>query len=47
MAFLATTPQEDIQNAIAQTGENAKQALLWMAVIAVIVLVIMFGSKRT
>lgn len=46
MAFLATTPQEDIAATIQQTGENAKQALMWMAVIAVIVLVILFGSKK-
>ena len=46
MAFLATTPQEEIANVVTQTGENAKQAMLWMAVIAVIVIVILFGSKK-
>ena len=43
----ATTPQEDIQTAIQQTGENAQKAMVWMAVIAVIVLVILFaGGKK-
>lgn len=46
MSFLATTPQQDVQAVIDQTGENAKSALMWMAVIAIIVLVIMYGSKK-
>lgn len=46
MTFLATTPQEDVQAVIAQTGENSKQVLMWFAVIAVIVIVLMFGSKK-
>lgn len=46
MSFLASTPQEDIQAAGQQMAENSKQAMLWMAVIAVIVLVIVFGSKK-
>jgi LPXTG-motif cell wall-anchored protein len=46
MAFLATTPQEDIAAVVQQTGEQAKSAMLWFAVIAVIVLLIMFGSKK-
>ena len=46
MAYLASTPQEDIAATLQQTGENAQKAMLWMAVIAVIVIVIMFGSKK-
>ena len=46
MAFLESTPQEDVQNVITDTGDNAKKALMWMAVIVVIVLVIVYGSKK-
>lgn len=46
MAFLATTPQEDVQAAITQTGENAQKAMMWFAVIAIVVLVIFFSSKK-
>jgi uncharacterized membrane protein len=45
MAFLNSTPQEDVQAVVTQTGENAKQAMLWFAVIGVIVLVILFSKK--
>lgn len=45
MAYLAQTPQQDIQNAIDAAGENGKKALLWFMVIAAIVLVIMFSGK--
>lgn len=46
MAFLKATPQEDITAGIAQAAENGKQAVMWMAVIAVIVLLIVYGSKK-
>ena len=45
MSFLAQTPQEEISTVITQTGEQAKTAMMWFAVIAVIVLVIMFSKK--
>ena len=45
MAYLATTPAEDVQAVVTQTAENAKQAMIWMAVIGVIVLVILFSKK--
>ena len=47
MTFLSQTPQEEIQSAITQTGESAKQAVSWFVVIAVIVvLIILFGTKK-
>ena len=46
MAFLRSTPQEDVQAVITQTGENAKQAMLWFAVIGVIVFIILFAGKN-
>ena len=46
MAFLKQTPQQEIQNVITQTGENTQKAMLWMAVIVVIVLVILFMGKK-
>ena len=46
MAFLAQTPQEEISTAIQETGEQTKQAMMWMAVIAVIVIIILFAGKR-
>ena len=45
MGFLAQTPQDEIQNVITQTGEGTKQAMVWFAVIAVIVLLILFSKK--
>ena len=45
MTFLAQTPQDEIQNVITQTGEGAKQTMMWFAVIAVIVLLILFSKK--
>ncbi len=47
MSFLATTPQEDLAAAGEEIAAKSKQALIWFAVIAVIVLVIMFSGKRT
>ena len=48
MAYISTstTPQQDVQAVITETVDNAKSSLVWIAVIAVIVLVIMFGSKK-
>lgn len=44
--FLASTPQEDVNAVVQQTVENSKQAVLWFAVIAVVVLVVMFAGKK-
>jgi hypothetical protein len=48
MAYIDTnsTPQQDVAAVITETGDNAKTALMWMAVIVVIVLVIVYGSKK-
>ena len=46
MAFLNSTPQEEIATIGDEMAEKSKQAMIWFAVIAVIVLVIMFGSKK-
>ena len=45
MGFLAQTPQDEMQNVLTQTGEGAKTAMMWFAVIAVIVLLILFSKK--
>lgn len=46
MAFLKATPQEEIQQTIQQTGENAQKAIVWFLVIAALVFIIMFSGKR-
>lgn len=48
MAYISrlATPAEDVQNVITQTGENAKQAIMWFMVIGLLVAVIMFSGKK-
>lgn len=43
--FLRATPQEEVQQIVQQTGENAKTALMWFLVIGFIVFLIMFSGS--
>lgn len=46
MAFIQGTPQEDVTAVIQQTQENAQKAIIWFVVIALLVAVILYGSKK-
>lgn len=45
MAYLAQTPQQDIQAALTEAGEKSKQAMMWFILIAVVVAFIVFSGK--